>query len=297
MCYNACVMVMQKKTFKKKMLDMVLIFVGTFILAISVEYFILPFNILSGGVAGLAVALNPFLHIDKTLLANLLTVVLFLLGWLVLGKEFAINTVFSSLLYPVFTTLLSRFPIPLEIPTMLASFYAGFLGGVGIGLIMRAGASSGGMDIPPLILHKFTGIPVSTLILVTDGITVLLGIMAYDISAALIGMVSVFACSIAIKKILEAGQGTEAKSVQIISDSYEEIVSRIDSELDRGVTLTKAIGGYSKEEKIVVLCVVNGQQYTRLLQIIRETDPKAFVITTDASDMHGEGFTYSSPNL
>lgn len=290
-------MPVKQRSLTNKLYDASLIFIGTLILALSVEMFIIPYNILSGGVAGIAVALEPFFHVDKTLLANILTVLLFLLGWAVLGKSFAINTAFSSALYPVFTTLLSKINYGIDVPPMLASFYAGLLGGVGIGLIMRAGASSGGMDVPPLILHKLTGARISTLVVITDGLTVLLGVVAYDLNAALVGLISVMASGAGIHYVLEAGQGTSAKSVQIISDHYQEMNEAIAKELDRGVTLIDAQGGYSAQPKKVILCVVSERQYTRLLSIIRQIDEHAFVITTDASDMHGEGFTYSSPNI
>lgn len=274
-----------------------MVIIGTFILAVSVEFFILPYNILSGGVAGIAVALEPVLHLNKTLTANLITLILFFIGWSVLGKEFALNTALSSVLYPVFTTLLSFYHVEFEIPVVLASFYAGLLGGVGIAIVMRGGASTGGMDVPPLILHKLSGAPVSTLVVITDSLTIVLGAITYNWSAVLIGLVSVFASGVAISKVLEAGNGSPGKSVQIISDAWEEINTNILNELDRGTTVIEGQGGYSGETKKVLLVVVSHRQYNRLLQIIRETDPLAFVITTDASDMHGEGFTYSSPNI
>lgn len=282
---------------KKKIQNVILVIVGTFLLAMSVEFFIIPFDILSGGVAGIAVALSPFTHIDETLFANILTVGLFLVGRLFLGREFAINTALSSLLYPVFTFLLSRVTLNLDIDMTLASFYAGLLGGVGIGIVMRTGASTGGMDVPPLVLNKLTGAKISTLVMITDGLTVLLGIVGYNISAALIGLVSVFASSWAIARVLEAGAGMNAKSVQIISEKYEEILREIDQRLDRGATILHGEGAYKGNEKKVILCVVSTKQYNELLSIIHEIDESAFVITTDASDMHGEGFTYSSPNI
>jgi Uncharacterized conserved protein len=290
-------MPVKERTFKNKVVDAVLIIIGTFVLAMSVEMFIIPYNILSGGVAGIAVAVEPFFHLDKTLIANALTLILFFVGWAMLGRQFAISTAFSSLLYPIFTTALSWIDFGITVPPMLASFYAGLLGGVGIGLIMRAGASSGGMDVPPLILHKLTGAKISTLVVITDGLTVLLGVLAYDLNAALVGLISVFASGAGIRYVLEVGQGASAKSVQIISEHYREIMEEINKVLDRGVTLIDAQGGYSSQPKKIILCVVSERQYARLLSIIRQTDEHAFVITTDASDMHGEGFTYSSPNI
>ena len=274
-----------------------MIIIGTLILAISVEYFILPFSILSGGVAGIAVALEPFFHIDKTLFANCAVIVLLIVGWIILGKEFAINTVISSLCYPIFTTLFSRYPVVIEIDPLLAAIYAGLIGGLGIGLVIRTGASTGGMDIPPLVLNKLTGANISTLVMITDAITVLLGIIGYGLSAALVGLISVFTTGFAMSKVLELGRGSEAKSVQIISEKWEMMNENISKELDRGTTLLEATGGYTNEDKKVILCVVSKKQYAKLMEIIHEIDDKAFVITTDAVDMHGEGFTYSSPNI
>jgi Uncharacterized conserved protein len=265
-------MPVKERTFKNKVVDAVLIIIGTFVLAMSVEMFIIPYNILSGGVAGIAVAVEPFFHLDKTLIANALTLILFFVGWAMLGRQFAISTAFSSLLYPIFTTALSWIDFGITVPPMLASFYAGLLGGVGIGLIMRAGASSGGMDVPPLILHKLTGAKISTLVVITDGLTVLLGVLAYDLNAALVGLISVFASGAGIRYVLEVGQGASAKSVQIISEHYREIMEEINKVLDRGVTLIDAQGGYSSQPKKIILCVVSERQYARLLSIIRQTD-------------------------
>ncbi len=282
---------------RKKLRDLLLIAAGTFILAISVEYFIIPFNILSGGVAGIAVAMEPIFHIEPTLFANVTMIALLVVGGFFLGREFMRNTIISSLLYPVFTTFLSRYPVEIAIDPAIAAFYSGLLGGAGIALVIRTGSSTGGMDIPPLILHKLTGVKISTLVMITDALTVALGIVAYDIAAALIGLISVFASGFAIDRVLSIGSGMDAKSVQIISERWEEIKCRINSELDRGVTILEGRGGFTGDRKSVLLCVVSARQYNNLLEMINEIDEHAFVITTDASDMHGEGFTYSSPNI
>ena len=282
---------------RKKLRDLLLITSGTFILAVSVEYFIIPFNILSGGVAGIAVALEPIFHIDETLFANVTMISLLIVGRFFLGREFMRNTIISSLMYPVFTTLLSKYPVEIAIDPVVAAFYSGLLGGAGISLVIRTGSSTGGMDIPPLILHKLTGVKISTLVMITDALTVLLGVVAYDVAAALIGLISVFSSGYAIDKVLSFGTGVDSKSVQIVSSEWETIKCRINKELDRGVTILEGRGGYTGEHRPVVLCVVSAKQYNHLLDIINEVDSRAFVITTDASDMHGEGFTYSSPNI
>lgn len=281
------------KITKKNLRNTGITIVGTFILALSLEMFIIPFDILSGGVAGISVALYPVFHINITLMANILILSLLAVGGIFLGKEFFINTCISSLTYPVFTTLLMhRVPIP-EISQALAAFYGGLLGGIGVGLVMRTGASTGGTDIPVLILHKLTGISISGLALAIDGLVVLLGWAGYGLSSVLIGMISVFSCSFAIKEILSMN-GVSSKSVQIISEQWQKILERTSAELERGATLFTAQGGFRGEEKKVLLIAVSDRQYPILIDMINEIDPHAFVITTDASDMHGEGFTYPS---
>ena len=150
--------------------------VGNLVLAAGVGLFILPNHILSGGVAGIAVALEPLLHIDPNTLINVLTLLLFFAGSLVLGKRFALKTFLSSVLYPTFLTIISQFAEAVYITEdpILSSLYGGIMVGLGVGLVFRTGASTGGMDIPPLIINKYTGIALPTLVLITDGLTVVL---------------------------------------------------------------------------------------------------------------------------
>lgn len=279
-----------RKEQKKQIINSITVVVGTFILAIAVETFIIPYSILSGGVAGIAVALHPILHISATLIANSVLIILLIIGSIFLGKDFLKNTVLSCVAYPIFTSLLTG-RIHVAIDPILASLYGGLVAGAGVGIVLKTGASTGGMDIPPLIINKLTGIKLSTLVLITDFLTVLLGLFVYDLSAVLLGLVSVFASSTAISKVLTIN-GTVSKAVQIISVKYEDILKEIDAQLERGATLLQGYGSYTGEEKRIILCVVSERQYGTLIEIVNEIDPSAFIITTDATDMHGEGFTY-----
>ena len=156
------------RTLKQKGKDIVWVVAGNAVLALAVSMFILPYDILSGGVAGIAVALQPLIPLPVTLMVNLLVVGLFILGACFLGKEFAMKTILSSLIYPVFLTFFSgRVPV-LDLDPILASLYGGLLGGMGVGMALRTGASTGGMDIPPLIVHKLTHIEIAKLVLITD---------------------------------------------------------------------------------------------------------------------------------
>lgn len=279
-----------RKEQKKQIINSITVVVGTFILAIAVETFIIPYRILSGGVAGIAVALQPLLHVSATLIANSVLIILLIIGGFILGKEFLKNTVLSCIAYPIFTSILNG-RVNVVVDPILASFYGGLVAGAGIGIVLKTGASTGGMDIPPLIINKLTGIKLSTLVLITDFLTVLLGLFVYDLSAVLLGLVSVFMTSVAISKVLTIN-GTVSKAVQIISVKYEDILKEIDAQLERGATLLQGYGSYTGEEKRIILCVVSERQYGTLIEIVKEIDPSAFIITTDATDMHGEGFTY-----
>ena len=275
-----------------KIYEVCMVIAGTFMVALAVEMFIIPYNILSGGVAGIAVAVSPLIHVNETLIANVLVVGLLFAGGAVLGREFFLETCLSSLIYPVFTSALTKIITVPAVDPILASFYGGLLGGIGVGMVVRAGASTGGMDIPPLIVHKLTGIKLSVLISITDALTVMLGFVAYDLPAVLLGMVSVFSTGWAVSKALSFGEGSVSKSVQVISPQWQEIYQKIDAQLGRGATVLEAYGMYQMEKRPVLLCVVGQKQYAELLKIINDADPSAFVITTDATDMHGEGFTY-----
>ena len=156
---------------KRIIKDLIFVLAGNGLLALSVALFILPHDILSGGVAGIAVALHPLLHLDTTLIINAMVLGMFVLGCLFLGRSFALKTVISS-------RSLSddadgfHVPVPqLQLNELLAALYGGLLAGAGIGLVMRTAPVPGGMDIPPLILHRYTGIKVSTLVMVTDALT------------------------------------------------------------------------------------------------------------------------------
>lgn len=279
------------KSLKQKGKDIVWVVAGNVVLALAVSMFILPYDILSGGVAGVAVALQPLIPLPVTLMVNLLVVGLFIVGACFLGKDFAMKTILSSLIYPVFLTFFSgRVPV-LDLDPILASLYGGLLGGTGVGMALRTGASTGGMDIPPLIVHKLTHIEIAKLVLITDALTVLLGAFTYGLEAVLVCFVSVWASSVAIDKVLMFG-GQQAKAIQIISDQYEQIIERIHSELERGTTLIEAQGGFTCEKRKIILVVITKNQYPALMEMVTAIDKEAFVIANDTHEVKGFGFSF-----
>ena len=278
---------------KEMIIEYATITLGNLILAIGVGLFIIPNKIISGGLAGVANALEPIIHINPNLTINVLTIVFFLLGSIILGKQFALKTVMSAFLYPTFLTIISTFADRISITNnpLLASVYGGVFIGFGVGLVFRTGASTGGMDIPPLIINKYTGIPLPVLVMIVDGLTVLLGIIVYNIEASLIGLLSVFVSSIMVNKALTLG-GHETKNVFIISKKHTEILQEIYKTVDRGVTILSAQGGYTKEDRPVLMIAVSKKQFPILNHIVSHIDSEAFVIVQEAKEVQGLGFTY-----
>lgn len=276
---------------KRQVIDFLLVIFGNLILAFAVRFFILPFNILSGGVAGIAVAVSKLTGLNAEWIINGLIVAMFVLGSVFLGKKFMTHTAISSVLYPVFLAILSKFTLTINIDPMLASLYGGLLGGAGVGMVFRTGATTGGMDVPPMIISKYTHIELYKLVLMVDALTVLFGMVAYGVEAVLIGMISVWATAFAIDKILLFGN-LESLSIMIISEHPNEINDYIQSEVDRGSTILSGKGGYTKQDKQVIMTVVSKGEYPELIKSINKIDPHAFVVVTDAMEVRGNGFSF-----
>ena len=149
------------------------------------------------------------------------------------------------------------------------------------------------MDVPPLVIHRYTDIPVSTLVFLFDGLTVLLGCFIYSLEAVLIGLISVMASSVALNKILTMGSGADARQVQIISEKWDAITNVITRDLNRSSTILDGVGGYTREERKVVMVIVSKTEYYQLIATVKQLDPMAFIITSEVADMQGEGWTYT----
>ncbi len=274
--------------------NIVMIIAGNFLVACAVTFFILPNQILTGGVAGVSVALYPITHIDSIIMINALTISLYLLGVVTLGKVFAMKSLISAIVYPFLITGLScvtkQFPTTyFQMDVLVATIYAGVCMGAGLGIVFRANGSTGGMDIPALILTKYTSIRSGNSVMIVDGLTVVLGVLTYGLVPALIGIISVYVCGKTINAIIMI-KSEKALELQIISESYEIILDYILQEIDRGATITYGFGAYTKEPRSILMCVVSQKQYPDLEHQIQRIDPSAFVIVKDVNRVKGEGF-------
>ena len=274
------------------MKNFLLITFGNLVYTFAVVFFILPNNLMTGGTTGLALFFRYLFGIPITAFAYIFNITMFLLGAWILGKAFALTTILSTFEYPLFLGLLqilARHVGPLTSDLMLSTIFAGACIGIGIGLVIQAGASTGGMDIPPLILQKMTGIPVSVSLYVFDFSILLLQIFISDREKLLYGILLVLMYTIILDRVLINGK--RQIQLKIISPEYETINRRIQNELDRGTTLISIHGGYSGQPSQAVLTVVSPRELFRLQELVRSTDPTAFITINEVREVRGRGFS------
>ncbi|MCR4856152.1 MAG: YitT family protein [Erysipelotrichaceae bacterium] len=277
----------------KKLRKILMIEFGTLLFALSVGLFILPGKILTGGVAGITSLLTPFIPVSEDIMTIVLNTGLFILGSVFLGREFFQNTLLYSVSYPFWLLFVTRvLPDVSDVDPLLASVYGGLVGGLAIGIMFRNGGSSGGTDAIALIAEKYFKVKVSSAMMVTDSITVLVGLAVYGLNSVMIGMISVFLMTIALDWTMNIYGGVQAQKFEIISDQYELIARDIHEILERGTTILDVEGGYTGNRRKMLISIVSDDQSNDIKEIIERYDPNAFVIISEAKDVNGEGFTY-----
>lgn len=267
------------------------VLLGNTIYCVGVVAFILPLGLISGGTTGLGLILEHYFGVPVELFAAIFNIMMFIVAWFALGPTFAFTTMVSTFYFPAILAILQKIEALQTLTTdpMLATICAGLLIGVGIGVVIRAGASTGGVDIPPLVLNKKLGLPVSIVLYACDFV-ILIGQMIFrDRERTLYGILLVVIYTFVMDKVLVSGKSQV--EVKVISKKYLEINEAIQQRLDRGSTFLKAETGYLHEEAMIVMTVVSNREIARLNQVVLDIDPKAFVIINEAKEVMGRGFT------
>lgn len=277
---------------RNRVLSVLMVIVGNILYTLSIKLFLLPANLMSCGTTGIALVVNHFLNIPMTGFIFVFNVAMLTVGWLVLGRQFAMSTILSSILYPAFLEILNRLlgDVTVTENMLLNVLFAGMGLGVSLGIVMRAGASTGGMDIPPLILKKFFRIPVSATLWAFDFCILLAQMFFHPLEDLLHGILLIIVISIALNKIMLLG--TSRTEVKIISSQSGQIRDAILSQVDRGVTLLHGAGGYSHTETEIILSIVSNYELPKIEQLARSIDPECFMIISRVSEVWGRGFTY-----
>lgn len=284
------------KNMKQKILNLVYIIIGNIFIALAVNTLILENHIIVGGTSGIGNVLNHYFNIPVSLSVGCLNVCLFLVGLFFIGKKFAMTTLLSTFLFPIilqFFETHAMFHHYLEDP-LLAAILAACLVGVGIGLILKANASTGGVDILAILLNKKFGFPVHIVLNCIDLSILVLQFTFNDTTHVIYGIMIVMITAVVLNKTLT--QGTSLVQLTVISDHYEDIKQSILYEFDAGVTLLASEKGFTQENSKLLLSVLPYRKLPAIKAKIHELDPVAFVIVSHVEEVGGKGFTLEKRN-
>jgi uncharacterized membrane-anchored protein YitT (DUF2179 family) len=278
---------------KNRVMSLLMVLLGNVLYAFTVKLFLLPANLISCGTTGIAFVVNHLTGIPLTGFIFVFNMVMLVLGWWILGKKFAMTTVLSSIFYPVALEVLNRVlgDICITEDLLLNTLFSGLGLGASLGIVIRAGASTGGMDIPPLVLKKLFHIPVSASLWVFDFCIMLSQMTFHKGEDLLYGILLLMVISFALNKVLL--MGTSRTEVKIVSQQAIQIRDAILSRLDRGVTMIHGEGGYLHRKTEIILSVVSNHELPKVEQLARGIDPDCFMIVTRVTEVWGRGFTYS----
>lgn len=284
---------------KKRVYETIMIIIGNLILAFGLCAFVTPVGLISGGASGIGIAVKSITGINISYTVYVINFIMFVIGFIFLGKKFAFGTLLSTFLYPTFIALFERIPQLANITNdiLLSALYGGLCIGLGLGLVLRVGASTGGMDIPPLLVNKKTGISVAWLINIFDcGILLLQVIFCpITIEAVLYGITVVIITTIVVDKVIILGETKIL--VLVISPKWQEIRKIIFDDINRGCTLLNVTTGYYQDKQLAVMAVVSKRELHLLNDMILEIDPTAFIISNETHSVKGRGFTLPSVEL
>ncbi|WP_410496533.1 YitT family protein [Cellulosilyticum sp. ST5] len=268
-----------------------IILLGNTLYALAVALFILPNKLITGGTTGLALVFQHQLGIPVSIFVGVFNIVMFVLGGIVLGKSFALTTIISTFYYPFILSIFEKLfgGSRMTNDTMLATIFAGLLIGAGIGMVIRAGASTGGMDIPPLILNKKLKLSVSVTMSIFDCFILLTQMLFSSKEMILYGILLVLLYTMILDKVLMIGKNQ--MQIKIISERSEAISEMIRTRLDRGTTLLYSEGGHTRKKSYAVLTIVSNRELSKINDLTMEIDPKAFMIINKVNEVRGRGFT------
>lgn len=280
-----------KRSLRKALEVCFTILAGNMLLGFAVAAFILPYGAIMGGATGVGIVFAHFIPLDTAVIVLAVNLLALVLGWAVLGWRFVLTTVASSLLYPVFLGAAQRIPGigHLTADPLLAALLGGGLVGIAVGLVMRVGSSTGGTDVVNLVLHKWTHIPISAAVYLTD--IVIMGAQALfsDPEQILYGVVLLVVETIALDRVMLLGQSQI--QLFVVSDRYEEIRQKCLTDLQAGTTMVQIETGRTRTPQQGVLCVIPPRKLYAAQMLIQSVDPNAFLTITQIKEVRGQGFS------
>ncbi|MGP7818509.1 YitT family protein [Niallia sp. 01092] len=269
------------------MREYIYVLIGAAIVALTFNLFLLPNHIASGGVSGISTITDELFQWEPAFVQWAFNIPLFIAGVILLGKKFGAKTLVGTIFLP-FVVFLSKDIEPWTNEPLLASIYGGIGVGLGIGIVFKGKASTGGTDLAAQLINKYTGMSLGKCVAMIDGLIVISAAIVFNIEQGLYALIALFVTSKTID-LVQIGIGS-SKMALIITEKQEEVREQILTKMDRGVTRLTAHGGYTDYERPILLCVVHQSQFTKLKVLVQSIDSSAFVIVMDASEVLGKGF-------
>lgn len=268
------------------------ILIGSALYAFAINYLNIPNHLFEGGVTGITLIILYLTNIQPWITNIIINIPLFILGWKILGKNTLHLSILGTLAVTGWLAIFEKIPLQIDLQgdLLIVSMLSGLLIGIGLGIIFKAGGTTGGSDIIARIGHRYTSFTIGQIILFID--ILVLGLTVFispDLRTILYTLLTVSIAVKVIDFISDGGYGS--KGVMIMSTKYEEIATAIDRDIERGVTFIRSQGFYSRTDTYMVYSVIYKSQLQELKNLIHQIDPNAFITITDAHEVLGEGFT------
>ena len=280
-----------KKNIFRLLPSLAAVVIGNFLYAFTVKAFLMPAGLVTGGTTGIALTMEHLFQTPISLFVLLFNVTMLLVGWRILGYAFALTTLGSTFLYPLALEVWERIlgDRILTDDILLCTVFTGLGIGVSLGIVIRSGASTGGMDIPPLVLKKLLNVPVSVSMYAFDFLILLAQALFRPMENILYGILLVLIYTMVLDKMLL--MGASRTEIKIISGKSDEICDAILRQVDRGVTLLQGKGGYLRSDTQVVLSVISNREVAKVERIAHGIDPECFLIVSRVQEVKGRGFS------
>jgi uncharacterized membrane-anchored protein YitT (DUF2179 family) len=277
---------------KQRLKVLASVLLGNAMIAFAICAFVVPNDIMLGGSGGIALFVQHFIPgLRLSVISAVTNVSLFLLGLIFMGWQFAATSLLSTLIYPLILAVFESLPVAtlFHENIVVTALACGVICGLGIGLVVRVGGSTGGMDIPPCILKKYKGIPVGTSIMFFDILVLLMQVVVKGVDGLLLSLLVIVVMSATINKTILTGE----KKVQviIISKEIQKIREQLLKDVDCGVTMLEIEGGYEGEKQQGILSVVYASKYPAIRNVALQMDKHAFIVVSDVTDVNGKGYT------
>lgn len=279
---------MTKKIKKEMIYDLLLVLAGSLALAVSINIFLKPNELVAGGANGISIILERLFGWPLAASLYAMNIPLLVICFWLLGKEVGMKTILGSMIYPLFVGLTASLP-PLTMNPLLASVFGGILTGLGLGLVFKGRASTGGTAIVSQIVHKYAKIPLGTAVMAVDGVIILTAFFVFSADKVLYALI----CLFIIGRVVDLVQVSFnlSKNVLIISQEAPAVAKMIMEKMDRGVTRIPITGGYNENNQHMLMCVLPESDFTELKDNVLAIDPHSFVVSMSASEVMGRGFS------